>query len=75
MAATVRIEQDGLVATVLLDRPAKHNALTPEMFVELEAALGELAGDASVRALRCARGLCSLTAEHTATRAAFGTHT
>ena len=36
---TVAIDQ--AVATICLDRPAKHNALTPEMLAQLEQILVE----------------------------------
>jgi enoyl-CoA hydratase len=45
----VSIAADGSVATICLDRPAKHNALTPEMLEQLEAILTDLDGDRSVR--------------------------
>ncbi|MFE0508440.1 enoyl-CoA hydratase/isomerase family protein [Streptomyces sp. NPDC058964] len=49
----VRVESDGDVVTVLLDRPAKLNALTPEMLDALEAALhSAAASDARVLVLR-----------------------
>lgn len=49
----VSFEIVGRVATVLLDRPAKLNALTPEMLDGLEAALSEIAAsDADVVLLR-----------------------
>jgi enoyl-CoA hydratase len=34
---TVRYEQTGAVAEIILDRPAKHNALTPVMYREIAA--------------------------------------
>lgn len=37
------------VATLVLDRPAKHNALTPEMLDELDALLGRLDADRETR--------------------------
>lgn len=40
---------DGTVATVLLDRPAKHNALTPHMLHQLERILLDLDADRHVR--------------------------
>lgn len=60
-AGTVRAETDGDVTTVLLDRPAKLNALTPEMLDALEAVLLRVAaGDARVLVLRGAgpRAFC-----------------
>ncbi|WP_328773701.1 enoyl-CoA hydratase/isomerase family protein [Streptomyces sp. NBC_00286] len=50
---TVRAETDGDVATLVLDRSAKLNALTPEMLDALEAALRAVAaGDARVVVVR-----------------------
>ncbi len=46
---TVDLERDGAVARVLLNRPAKANALTSPVLDELAAALEALAGDASLR--------------------------
>lgn len=40
---------EGPVATILLDRPAKRNALTPEMLRELDGQLAALAADHSIR--------------------------
>src|SRR5205823_960054 len=50
---TGRIWYDGEqpVATVCLDRPAKHNALTPEMLEQLEQILIHLDAERSVRAV------------------------
>jgi enoyl-CoA hydratase len=45
----VRITAGGAIATILLDRPAKQNALTPEMLRELDRELGALAADRSIR--------------------------
>lgn len=39
------------IAVVCLDRPEKHNALTPEMLAQLEAILAVLDADRSVRAV------------------------
>jgi enoyl-CoA hydratase/carnithine racemase len=52
-AGNVWLERDGDVATLVIDRPAKRNALTPEMLTELDHRLGEL-GDARVVILRAA---------------------
>jgi 2-(1,2-epoxy-1,2-dihydrophenyl)acetyl-CoA isomerase len=47
----IRVERkDGLV-TITLDRPAKKNAINAAMWVELDRALAEVAGDPSDRAL------------------------
>lgn len=48
MAGSIRVEQDGAVATVLLDRPAKHNAMTAAMFGELAEVLQRVAREPSV---------------------------
>lgn len=47
----VRVDRDGAVATITLDRPAALNALTIPMKLELLAALFEVEGDAEVRAV------------------------
>ncbi|WP_028927135.1 enoyl-CoA hydratase/isomerase family protein [Pseudonocardia acaciae] len=47
----VRLERDGAVATVTLNRPERRNALTVELKEALLAALIEVAGDAEVRAV------------------------
>jgi enoyl-CoA hydratase len=48
-AAVVRVERDGGVATVTLDRPDALNAITRDMLLQLGAALDELAADESVQ--------------------------
>ena len=45
----VTVTTDQTVATICLDRPAKHNALTPEMLDQLDAILIDLDADRSVR--------------------------
>lgn len=45
----IALEADDTVATVWLDRPAKHNALTPEMLEQLERILVDLDRDRNVR--------------------------
>ena len=45
----VTVESDWEVATICLDRPAKHNALTPEMLEQLEQILVGLDADRAVR--------------------------
>lgn len=45
----VRIERDGALATVLIDRQDKLNALNPEVIAGVGAAFQELRGDDSVR--------------------------
>lgn len=47
----VTLSADGPVATLLLDRPAKHNALTPEMLTDLDAMLTALDADRTVHAV------------------------
>ncbi len=51
MTDGLRVEVDGPVATLTLDRPAALNALTVPVKVALRDALGELAADRSVRAV------------------------
>lgn len=50
-AGRVTVTSDGAVATLLLDRPEKHNALTPEMLGALGAVLTRLDGDRTVHAV------------------------
>lgn len=45
----VTVESDWEVATICLDRPTKHNALTPEMLEQLEQILIALDSDRQVR--------------------------
>jgi methylglutaconyl-CoA hydratase len=47
----IRIEREGAVATILLDRPDKKNAQTPAMLDALAQATGQIARDASVHAV------------------------
>jgi enoyl-CoA hydratase len=47
----VRVERDGAVAILTVDRPEKRNALNAAVRAELIAALDELRGDAEVRVL------------------------
>ena len=49
MSETVRFEVDGAVATLTLDAPAKHNALTPRMLCLLADAVMRFATDESLR--------------------------
>jgi len=51
MSGRVTVAADGAVATLLLDRPDKHNALTPEMLAQLDAILTRLDADRSVHAV------------------------
>jgi enoyl-CoA hydratase len=48
-SGSVRLDIEGNVATVLLDRPAKLNALTPEMLQELDRHLATVESSQSVR--------------------------
>ena len=45
----VSVEVDQAIASIRLDRPAKHNALTPEMLAQLEQILIDLDDDRSVQ--------------------------
>ena len=47
----ILVERDGTVATVVLNRPAKLNALTKAMWRRLGEALGELSADDELRCL------------------------
>ncbi|WP_419999012.1 enoyl-CoA hydratase/isomerase family protein [Streptomyces boninensis] len=51
MSGHIRCETEGPVAVVTLDRPAKLNALTPEMADELRRLLAGLDDDTAVRAV------------------------
>jgi enoyl-CoA hydratase/carnithine racemase len=48
---TVRVEIDGRVATVFLDRPHRHNAWTGRMHTEYRSALAHLDADPEIRAV------------------------
>jgi enoyl-CoA hydratase/carnithine racemase len=50
-AGRVDIGRDGAVATLTLVRPAKHNAVTPELDAAMAAAFAQLARDDGVRAV------------------------
>ncbi len=59
---TLRCKHDGMVAQIILDRPEKRNAISPQMATELADLLQQLEVDASVRvvALRGSGGnFCS----------------
>lgn len=45
---TIRLEQQGQVATITLNRPEKRNAISPEMITDLFAALDEAAAGPSL---------------------------
>jgi isohexenylglutaconyl-CoA hydratase len=49
--ANIRLERDGAVARLVLNRPARRNALTHAMMLELEDAFTRLRDDASCRVL------------------------
>jgi enoyl-CoA hydratase/carnithine racemase len=49
MSENVRVERDGAIATVVLDRPEKLNALTRAMWKRLGEVFGELSADDAVR--------------------------
>jgi enoyl-CoA hydratase/carnithine racemase len=51
MSATVFVERDGPIATVVLNRPEKLNALTRAMWIELGATVGRLGDDRDVRCI------------------------
>ena len=48
---TLGIERAGAVARIVMQRPEVHNAFDARLIAELTAALAELDGDASVRAV------------------------
>jgi enoyl-CoA hydratase/carnithine racemase len=48
---TVRLERDGAVAHVILDRPGQLNAISPELLGDLDGACATIEGDPSVRAV------------------------
>lgn len=48
---TVRLDVDGAIATLTIDRPEKRNAMSYEMWSALPDLLGKLAADDAVRAL------------------------
>jgi enoyl-CoA hydratase/carnithine racemase len=45
----VRVDRDGAVATLTLDRPQARNALSAELMTELERELGAVAGDRTIK--------------------------
>ncbi len=49
MAGTVLLSRDGLIATVMLNRPERRNALSDELLSDLGAVLTELRDDANTR--------------------------
>jgi len=58
----VRLEKDAAIATITLHRPERLNALTPQMRVDVRAALEDAAADEGVRAIiltGAGRGFCA----------------
>jgi len=49
IVAGLRLQVDGPIATITLDRPEKLNAVTPEMLEGLEAALASIEADEAIR--------------------------
>jgi enoyl-CoA hydratase len=48
---TIRVEPDGPLTWIVLDRPAKRNAMNPQMLQELASAVTVLGADESVRTI------------------------
>ena len=60
--AGVKRERDGAVGILTLDEPASLNAMTPDLLVDLAAAIAEMSADTALRALvltGAGRGFCS----------------
>jgi enoyl-CoA hydratase/carnithine racemase len=51
MIDSIGVTRDGVIATVVLNRPAKLNALTKAMWIELGAAIDALSSDDDVRCI------------------------
>lgn len=51
MDGSVRLERNGNVAEIVLDRPAKHNALTPAMYRQIGQACREVNEDDAIHAV------------------------
>ncbi|MFO1220137.1 MAG: enoyl-CoA hydratase/isomerase family protein [Burkholderiaceae bacterium] len=49
VADGVRVQRDGAIATLTIDRADKHNAITPELDAAMDRALRALGADAAVR--------------------------
>ncbi|MDV7145598.1 enoyl-CoA hydratase/isomerase family protein [Tropicimonas sp. TH_r6] len=47
----VHLEKEGAIGHVILDRPAKHNALTPRMYREIGACCEQVNADPEIRAV------------------------
>ncbi|MGA9658352.1 MAG: enoyl-CoA hydratase/isomerase family protein [Asticcacaulis sp.] len=48
MDGNVRLDKNGTVAELVLDRPAKHNALTPHMYDQIKQACEQINADADI---------------------------
>jgi enoyl-CoA hydratase/carnithine racemase len=48
-AGRITLKREGMVATILFDRPVARNAMTPEMYEEFGAACDTVAGDKALR--------------------------
>ena len=51
MSDTILVERDGDIATVILNRPEKLNAISMEMWTRLGEAVGDLSSDNGVRCI------------------------
>jgi enoyl-CoA hydratase/carnithine racemase len=49
MSESIRIERDGFVGIITINRPEKHNAVTPEMAAALVAAVDDFNADDGIR--------------------------
>lgn len=59
---SIRVDRDGAVVTVTLNRPDRLNALTVELLADLKAAAAEIGADKSIRAAvltGAGRGFCA----------------
>jgi len=55
----VKRERDDSVGVLTLDEPGSLNAMTPDLLGDLASAIGEMTGDARIRALVLARRLAA----------------
>ena len=62
MPSHIEIERSGKVATVRLNRPAKHNAFDEHLIAELSGAFRDVGADASVRVIVLAANGASFSA-------------
>lgn len=54
---SVRLTKNGAIAEMILDRPSKHNALTPEMYRQIGSCCAEIDSDDDIRvAIVCGAG-------------------